>query len=89
MKIQSKMNSLEWPQDFSHYKYMCVKILSRSRAGNSAVHGWNWSKFELIRVLMAGLLPCKNEDDPIKNKGTRVATGLYADFSDAQGQIIP
>ena len=31
------------------------------------------------------LLPCKNEDDPIKNKGARVLTRLYIDFSDAKG----
>ena len=30
----------------------------------------------------------KNEDDPIKNKGARVLTTLYIDFSDAQGQLL-
>ena len=32
---------------------------------------------------------CKNEEDPVKNEVARVATRLYVDFSDAQGQIIP
>ena len=36
---------------------------------------------------MVVLLTCKNEEDPIKNRGTRVFTTLYINFSDAQGQI--
>ena len=35
------------------------------------------------------LVTCKNEGDSIENEGARVATRLYVDFSDAQGQIIP
>ena len=30
---------------------------------------------------------CKSEEDPIKNRGTRVFTTLYISFSDEQGQI--
>ena len=33
------------------------------------------------------LVTCKYEEDPIKNKGVRVFTTLYVNFSDAQGQI--
>ena len=33
------------------------------------------------------LVTCKYEEDPIKNKGARVFTTLYVNFSDAQGQI--
>ena len=33
------------------------------------------------------LITCKNEEDPIKNRGARVFTTLYVNFSDAQGQI--
>ena len=33
------------------------------------------------------LLTCKYEEDPIKNRGARVFTTLYINFSDAQGQI--
>ena len=36
---------------------------------------------------MVVLLTCKNEEDPIKNRGTRVFTTLNINFSDAQGQI--
>ena len=36
---------------------------------------------------MVVLLTCKNEEDPIKNRGARVFTTLYIIFSDAQGQI--
>ena len=33
------------------------------------------------------LVTCKYEEDPIKDRGTRVFTTLYINFSDAQGQI--
>ena len=33
------------------------------------------------------LITCKYEEDLIKNRGTRVFTTLYINFSDAQGQI--
>ena len=36
---------------------------------------------------MVVLLTCKNEEVPIKNRGARVFTTLYINFSDAQGQI--
>ena len=36
---------------------------------------------------MVVLLTCKNENDPIKNRGARVFTTLYINFSDVQGQI--
>ena len=36
---------------------------------------------------MIVLLTCKNKEYPIKNKGARVLTTLYINFSDAQGQI--
>ena len=38
---------------------------------------------------MVYLVTCKNEEDPIKNKGARVVTTLFIDFSDAQGQLTP
>ena len=38
---------------------------------------------------MVVLVTCKNEENPIKNEGTRVATRLFVDFSDVQGQITP
>ena len=36
---------------------------------------------------MVVLLTCKIEEDPIKNRGARVFTTLYINFSDVQGQI--
>ena len=36
---------------------------------------------------MVVLLTCKNEEDPIKNRGSGVFTTLYVNFSDTQGQI--
>ena len=37
---------------------------------------------------MVALVTCKNEEDnPIKNEGARVATRLFVNFSDVQGQI--
>ena len=36
---------------------------------------------------MVVLLTCKNEEDPIKNRGDRVFTTLFINFSDVQGQI--
>ena len=36
---------------------------------------------------MAVLVTCKNED-PIKNKGARVVTISFIDFSDAHGQLL-
>ena len=34
---------------------------------------------------MAVLVTCKNEEDPIKNEGTRVITTLSINFKDPQG----
>ena len=36
---------------------------------------------------MVVLVTCKNEEDPIKNRGAIVFTTLYSNFSDVQGQI--
>ena len=33
------------------------------------------------------LVACKNEEDQIKNEGARVATTLFINFSEAQGQL--
>ena len=33
------------------------------------------------------IVTCQYEEDPIKNRGARVFTTLYINFSDAQGQI--
>ena len=67
------MKALECLQDSSHYKSMGI-FSKCSRAANSAVHGVIWSIFELVCAFMAFLVNSKNEEDPIKNEGTRVAT---------------
>ena len=36
---------------------------------------------------MVVFVACKNEEDPIKNVGSRVSTTLYSNFSYVQGQI--
>ena len=38
---------------------------------------------------MGFLVVCKNEEDQIKNEGTRVVTTLFIEFSHAQGQLTP
>ena len=38
---------------------------------------------------MGFLVTCKNEEDPIKNEGTWVATSLNINFSNVQGQKTP
>ena len=37
---------------------------------------------------MVVLITCKNEEDPIKSEGARVATMLYVNFSDIPGHSI-
>ena len=75
--IKSKMKELECSQDFSHYKSM--GIFPDAQGPN----------FELVQDGMDVLITCKYEEDPIKNRGTRVFTTLYLNFLDAQGQITP
>ena len=41
-------------------------------------------KFKLIQAFLHVLITFKNEDEPIKNEGARVATMLYVNFSDVQ-----
>ena len=84
--IKSKMKELECSQDFSHYKSMGI-FFRCSRAANSAVPGRIGPNLELVRDVIDVIVTCKFEIDPIKNRGARVFTTLYINFSDAQGQI--
>ena len=52
-----------------------------------AVYGRIVQNFKLVRDILVVLLTCKNEEDLIKNRGARVFTTLYINFSEAQGQI--
>ena len=45
--------------------------------------------YEPIRDIMGLFVACKNEEDPIENKGARVVTTLLINFSDTQGQLSP
>ena len=49
-------------------------FFSRSRAANSEVSEGILPKYELIQAFIVVLVTCKNEEDPIKNEGTRVLT---------------
>ena len=62
---------------------------AHSRAANSAVQGRIWLKFELIQDVMVILVTSKNEKDPIKFEGARVATIQNIDFSNSKGQVTP
>ena len=79
-KIRIKMKALERPQ---HLKL----IFQHSRVANSAVQGRIWLKFELIQDVMVILVTSKNEEDPIKIDGARVATIQNIDFSNTKGQL--
>ena len=72
-KVGGIMKSLEWPSHFSNCKSM-GDFSTRPRAGNSTVHDPIWPNFELGREFMVTFVTCKTEEDPIKNKGARVAT---------------
>ena len=48
------------------------QFFTNPRAAISAVHGGIPPKFELIQAFIVVLVKCKNEEDPIKNKGARV-----------------
>ena len=62
---------------------------SRSRADDFAVQRLIWPNFVTILDVIAVLVICRIEEDSIKNKGARVVTTLFVDFSDAQGQLTP
>ena len=57
------------------------------KAANSAVLGPIWPNFELIGDVIDVLITCLYEPGLIKNRGARVFTTLYINFSDTQGQI--
>ena len=85
-RIKLKMKVLDCSQDFSHYKSMGIfpdaqgqlTLQSMVRSGQIS----NSSK-----TFWLSSFTSKNEEDPIKNRGARVFTTLYINFSDVQGQI--
>ena len=98
--IDIKMKELECSQDFSNYKSMGIfpdaqgrltpQSLVRSNQISNSVETFFFFFFFFFffgRDFMVVLLTCKNEEDPIKNRGAGVFTILCINFSDAQGQI--
>ena len=53
----------------------------------TAIQGRIWLKFKLIQYVMVILVSFKNEKDPIKVEGARVATIQKIDFSNTKGQL--
>ena len=82
---------LDFSQDFSHYNSMGIfpdaqgQLTLQSTV--RSVQILNSSKTLCIQDFMVVLLTCKNEEDLIKNRGARVFTTLYINFSDVKGQI--
>ena len=69
---------------------LTVRFFRHSRTAYSEVRGGIPLKFELIQVFMVVRVTCKNEENPIKNKGSRVLTYHCKSmriFSNAQGQL--
>ena len=77
MRIKLKMKVLDCSPDFFHYKSMEIFPDAQGQLTLQST----------VRDFMVVLLTCKNEEDPIKNRGTRVFTTLNIHFSDAHGQI--
>ena len=60
-------NAVEWPQHFSHFKYMGIfQTLNGSLGQQSMVGSGRISNSS--ETLLLSMLPSKNEEDPIKTK---------------------
>ena len=68
-KIQLKVKVLDVHKIIIH-----VQFFRRAREAYSVVSGRIWRKFEFNPPFKYVLGICKNEEDSIKNEGTRVAT---------------
>ena len=66
IKIEGARVTTTQKNDFSNTQGQLTPVRSRI-----------WLKFEPIRDIMVVLVTCKNEEDPMKNKGTRVATTFF------------
>ena len=64
----------EMDQINSNREKVATSILRRSRAANSVVRGQIWQNFELIQVLIYGIVTCKFEKGIIKNSQEKMAT---------------
>ena len=68
---------------------LIVRFFRCSRAANSEVSGVILPKFELIQALIVVLVICKNEKDPIKNKGSTSAFTYYYDPVILRNKLTP
>ena len=50
---------------------------SNTQGQLTPVRGRIWLKFKPTQDIMVVLVTCKNEEDPLKNKGARVATTFF------------
>ena len=76
------------------YLFSLGYLFRRSRVANSKVSGGIPPKFDLIQAFMCVLVTCKNEEDLIKDEGSKVLRRfsplcLCDIFSIAQGQLTP
>ena len=65
--------------------YVYGEFSLRSMGANSAAGCLVLQNFQPIPDLMVDLVTCKNEEDPINNKGTRVVTSLSLIFQTLTG----
>ena len=64
------MKALEWSQ---HYP----SIFKMLKGANSIISNGILTKFKLVQAYIVVLLICKNKEDPLKIKSTRVVTTNY------------
>ena len=79
-------------RNLNSFKLSCMSLIpARMRMIESKMKklecSQDFSHYKSIRDVMDVLVTCKYEEDPIKNKGARVLTTLYSNFSEVQGQI--
>ena len=78
IKIESARVATTLNIDFSNTQ---GQVTPRSDIGSgqnsNSVRGGIWLKLEPIRDIIVVLVTCKNEEDPMKNRGARVATTFF------------
>ena len=77
--------------------FMFVLVTCKKKKIHPKMKALEWSQhfshykskgiFQTIRDFMVVLFTCMNKEDPIKNKGPRVVTRLFMNFSNTQGQL--
>ena len=85
-KILLKMKVLECSQDFSHYKSMGIFPDAQGQLNPQSTFR-SGQILKSVETLWLSSLPAKMKKIRSKNRGARVYTTLYSNFSDVQGQI--